>query len=231
LRVVHERKENNVPPPTSSPDRITKKEISRITREGVSDAQRQGFFNEFEQFMRREDMELDGLLEQDIVWKMKEFHKRRQEGKEYYIYSKDVQQAIDRRLSDLKDLEREWFILKESADDIDRSIAGIESEIHTKSQELKELMHQAKDKSVLERHVPKGQEFVLADGQKVSSLLELKIALKNMRHDVFDHHVNHSKNDFAQWMRIAHNNPEVADIMLQATSKGQLELLLGKLAR
>lgn len=123
LRKIHGRQETQ-PIPQAIPQRLTGDQLKEI---------KDGFFDEFEQFMHREDFASEGVLDQDIVWKMKEFHKRRQEGKEYYIYSKDVQQAIDRRLAELKDLEREWFMLREETDETERRMAGVESEIQARS--------------------------------------------------------------------------------------------------
>lgn len=49
--------------------------------------------------------------------------------------------------------------------------------------------------------VPKGKEFVLSTGESIDDLYSLRTALRNMDQSVFEHHVNDSKNDFAEWVR------------------------------
>jgi hypothetical protein len=188
-----------------------------------------GFFNEFEQFLTREDLEADGILEKDLVFRMKEFHRHRQEGKEYYLYSKDVQNAVGRKLSELKSMEREWFEKREQTDRLEKDLAMIEHEIESRTTELKGLLKQAKAASRLERAVPEGQEFMLADGRKLRSLLDLKVALKSMPDTVFSHHVTSIKNDFGAWIRGAMDDNALADQMGAVRDKQQLELLLGRL--
>ena len=186
------------------------------------------FFDEFEQFISREELATDGILEKDVIYRMKEFHRHRQEGKEYYLYSKDVQAAVTRKLAELKGLERDWFEQREQADAIEKSLAIIEHEIETRTTELKGLLQQARQKSRLENPVTQGQEFVLADGRRLSSLLDLKIALKNMPDTVFSHHVTSIKNDFAAWVRGAMNDAALADEMGTIRDKHQLEMFLAR---
>ncbi len=50
------------------------------------------------------------------------------------------------------------------------------------------------------RKVPKSKQFVLADGRKLSDIKELAFALGDMADEVFWHHVNEFKNDFACWL-------------------------------
>jgi len=215
--------------PTSPPPIVTSSPTNSI-RTPERAPMHDGFFGEFEQFLAREELEADGIFEKDILAKMREFHRRRQEGKEYYLYSKDMQQAINRKLAELKSLEHDWFTLRGQCDEIERHIVTIEHEIEASTGDLKELMKQAKAKSRLEGVVPEGREFQLGDGRKLKSLLDLKIALHTMRSEVFSHHVNATKNDFAAWARYAHNDPDLADQMMALHDKTQLEIMLGKIS-
>ena len=47
--------------------------------------------------------------------------------------------------------------------------------------------------------VPHEKKFFSNDGRVLSNLGELPNALENMSQDTFTHHVNHGKNDFANW--------------------------------
>jgi hypothetical protein len=189
----------------------------------------QSFFDEFEQFANRDDLDADNMLDKDLLWRMKEFHRHRQEGKEYYLYSKDVQSAVQRKLVDLKNLEREWFGKRAAADELEKEVQVIESEIEARTADLKQLFRQAKAKSKLEERVPEGQEFILRDGRKLANLLDLKLALHTMPEPVFSHHVSSVKNDFAAWVRGALGDAKLANEMGTIRDKTQLEMFLAKL--
>lgn len=189
-----------------------------------------GFFGEFGQFLLREELDAEGLMEEDILHKMREFHKAQQDGKEYYIYSDDVKRAIERKLKELKMLEKEWFHTREQIDELQRGITGIEQEIETHTHDLKQLLKQAKSKSSLEKRVPQGEEFVLADGRKLASLLDLKIALRTMPQDVFHHHINTSRNDFAEWVAGTMDDPDLAEKIRAIRDQHQLDVFLSRMS-
>jgi hypothetical protein len=46
---------------------------------------------------------------------------------------------------------------------------------------------------------PEGKQFVLNDGRILKNIKELADALEHMSNDVYAHHVNQDKNDFASW--------------------------------
>ncbi|MCG2689705.1 hypothetical protein L6252_00260 [Candidatus Parcubacteria bacterium] len=48
--------------------------------------------------------------------------------------------------------------------------------------------------------LPPEKCFWVCDGQVLKNLQELKVALERMTENVFRHHVNGLKNDFAKWM-------------------------------
>lgn len=188
------------------------------------------FFNEFEQFLMHEDLEAEGLLEEDILHKLREFHKHQSEGKQYYVYRKDVKDAMGRKLQELKGLEQEWFYSQEKLDDLKRGLSQIEKEIESRSQELKGLLKQERSKSRLENKAPPGEEFILTDGRKLSSLLDLKIALRTMPEQVFRHHVTSTTNHFVPWIQNALKEEEVAAALGKMHSKHEMEQYLSNLA-
>ncbi len=49
--------------------------------------------------------------------------------------------------------------------------------------------------------VPKGKEFVLSSGAKITSINELYKVLHKIDKKTFNHHVTKDKNDFADWIR------------------------------
>jgi hypothetical protein len=190
----------------------------------------ESFFTEFSQFLKRENLAAEGLLEKDILWRMKEFHKHRQEGKEYYLLGKDVQAAIERKIGELRKLEQEWFTQKAHADSLEHNVQLVEREIETRTAELKQLVRQANAKSRLEHTVPEGYELTLIDGRKLRSLLDLKNALRNMPDTVFASHVNPMRNDFAAWIRGSMNDPELGAKLTPIRDREQMEKFIREYA-
>ncbi len=60
---------------------------------------------------------------------------------------------------------------------------------------------------------PVEKHFVLQDGRKLDSLFQLIDELETMSEDVFRHHVNELKNDFANWVRDVFEAPPLAEEM------------------
>jgi carboxypeptidase C (cathepsin A) len=60
---------------------------------------------------------------------------------------------------------------------------------------------------------PVEKRFVLHDGRQVESLFQLIDELETMGEDVFRHHVNEMKNDFANWARDVFAAPSLAEEM------------------
>jgi hypothetical protein len=73
--------------------------------------------------------------------------------------------------------------------------------------------HKLKDKS---------KEFVLKDGTKLSSIKDLYGYLSTMSDDVFAHHVNESKNDFAIWIEHAHGEKFIALALRQTKTRDDM---------
>ena len=52
--------------------------------------------------------------------------------------------------------------------------------------------------------------FYLSDGRPLKSLLELADAIEEMDEDVFSHHVNQHRDDFAKWVSDIFHDEELA---------------------
>ncbi|MBI5392330.1 hypothetical protein HZA96_00540 [Candidatus Woesearchaeota archaeon] len=81
-----------------------------------------------------------------------------------------------------------------------------------------------------DKHMPKvlknvfhEHKFNLADGSSLFNLYELAAALKDMNGDVFSHHVNDSKNDFANWVKNVMHEHDLADQLSCIKSKQETE--------
>jgi hypothetical protein len=66
--------------------------------------------------------------------------------------------------------------------------------------------------------------FKLKDGKELLNLHELAIALRQMNDDVFSHHVNENKNDFASWIKDCMGEKQLASELSKYKTKTSNEL-------
>ncbi len=66
---------------------------------------------------------------------------------------------------------------------------------------------------------PKGQYFYLKNGKHLKNLHMLVAELHKVPDDVYNHHVNPEKNDFATWVQNSVNEIELAGRMKKAKNK------------
>ncbi|MFH1510278.1 MAG: DUF5752 family protein [Candidatus Woesearchaeota archaeon] len=79
---------------------------------------------------------------------------------------------------------------------------------------------------------PEEYAFMLADGRKLRSLTELIHSLKDMSDEVFTHHVNDFKNDFATWVHDIFEDKELSAELRSIRDRLKTqEHLLKKLAK
>ena len=82
-------------------------------------------------------------------------------------------------------------------------------------------------KSILLEVAPEDY-FYLKDQTAVRSLTELLNFLKTMSDDVFSHHVNFQKNDFANWIGDVFHDYELANDILNSHSKEEMIICIQK---
>lgn len=70
--------------------------------------------------------------------------------------------------------------------------------------------------------IPSEYAFVLNDGRKLKNLNELVLALQDMSENIFSHHVNENKNDFANWIRDVIKEQELANAVIEKRTKKEL---------
>ncbi len=75
---------------------------------------------------------------------------------------------------------------------------------------------------------PHDKRFVLRDGRVLKNLVELSHALEHMSDDVFNHHVNASKNDFRNWVRDVFSQKALAAELEKAKTRSDLQLAVLK---
>ncbi|MEM3126790.1 MAG: transketolase C-terminal domain-containing protein [Candidatus Woesearchaeota archaeon] len=69
--------------------------------------------------------------------------------------------------------------------------------------------------------------FVLKSGEKIYSLHELYYSLKKMSDDIFNHHVNDKKNDFANWIKDSFKDQKLADAIKKSKTKEAIIAVVG----
>ena len=76
---------------------------------------------------------------------------------------------------------------------------------------------------------PEEHHFVVADGKKLKNIIELADALEIMSEEIFRHHVNEAKNDFAAWVKDVFYDHSLAEDLSRA--KNRLETQIAILRR
>lgn len=76
---------------------------------------------------------------------------------------------------------------------------------------------------------PEEHHFVVADGKKLKNIIELADALETMSEEIFRHHANEFKNDFAAWVKDVFYDHSLAEDISRA--KNRLETQIAILRR
>ena len=76
---------------------------------------------------------------------------------------------------------------------------------------------------------PEEHHFVVADGRKLKNIIELADALETMSEEIFRHHANELKNDFASWVKDVFYDHSLAEDISRA--KNRLEAQIAVLRR
>jgi hypothetical protein len=73
---------------------------------------------------------------------------------------------------------------------------------------------------------PEEHHFILSDGRKLKSLLELADAVHEMSDDMFRSHVNDARNDFSNWIKDIFEEPILADELKRVGDRSRTEISL-----
>lgn len=76
---------------------------------------------------------------------------------------------------------------------------------------------------------PVEHHFVVADGRKLKNVMELADALETMTEEIFRHHSNEFRNDFAAWVKDVFYDHSLAEDISRA--KNRLETQIAVLRR
>jgi hypothetical protein len=73
---------------------------------------------------------------------------------------------------------------------------------------------------------PEQYHFILKDGRRLKSIQELSDALETMNDEVFFHHVNELKNDFASWVKDVFDEHSLADELKRTRNRVETRIKL-----
>jgi hypothetical protein len=97
----------------------------------------------------------------------------------------------------------------------------VEDELATLGKELARMRDEV-------RALPPYLYFRVADGQILKNLDDFKTALHHMSPETYARHVDHDRNDFADWIEHALQRKDVADAVRKATTWPELEAAIAK---
>lgn len=70
--------------------------------------------------------------------------------------------------------------------------------------------------------------FVLADGNTITSLMDLALNVDQMHDHLFYHHVNEERNDFSNWIKDVFEEIELAESLMNAKEKKDFQIKMLK---
>ncbi len=73
---------------------------------------------------------------------------------------------------------------------------------------------------------PEEQHFKIVNGQRAKDLKELLQVMQQMDEQVFQHHVNETKNDFSTWINDVFKNEQLAGEVRKARTRMEAEVTL-----
>ena len=73
---------------------------------------------------------------------------------------------------------------------------------------------------------PVEQHFIVADGTKLKSILELADALETMSEEIFRHHANDFKNDFSAWVKDVFYDHSLAEDISRAKNRLETQITI-----
>ncbi|MBR9699721.1 hypothetical protein GOV09_04660 [Candidatus Woesearchaeota archaeon] len=97
--------------------------------------------------------------------------------------------------------------------------------IAPKKKAVKKTVNPPKPNNFL-KQAPQHKVFVLADGKILKDIRGLAYAMKEIGDDVFWHHVNDARNDFANWVRHVFRDEKLAEALEHAKDRVQTELVI-----
>ena len=78
------------------------------------------------------------------------------------------------------------------------------------------------------KNAKNSEYFFVKDGKAIKNIIELSNDLDRMTDDVFRHHVNDMKNDFANWIKDIFKEEKLAKELFKTTDKDKTQIIILK---
>lgn len=104
----------------------------------------------------------------------------------------------------------------------------MESKKKTKQEDGTSKGKSDQTKPSIARSVSPEYYFFLSDGRPLKNLLELADAMEEMTDEIFHHHVDEHKNDFARWVNDVMGDEELAIKLGHAKTRASHQLIILK---
>lgn len=177
------------------------------------------FFANLEKFLSNKKGAIHDLSSKDIINKMRNYHSSKKEGHHFFLHEDDIQHRFAEKLDELKDLESEWIGRQKELESVEMHLLDKEVQIEEKLEELRKIMDSGNKFKLFQNNAPTGKEFILENGVVLKSIQELLYYLPQMPDNVFFHHVNDTKNDFCDWIKIVFSSNELSNHLWGSKSR------------
>ena len=78
------------------------------------------------------------------------------------------------------------------------------------------------------KNAKNSEYFFVKDGKAIKNVIELSNELDKMTDDIFKHHVNEMKNDFANWIKDIFKEEKLAKELFKTTDKDKTQIIILK---
>jgi len=184
------------------------------------------FFSEMEKkFLSDKETfrsELHEFISNELVHKMKDYHDSMKSGGAFFMNESDIDRHAYRKIIELKELEAEWLMRRREFEVTKDLLAEKEAQIASKLGDFRKVLRGGERFKLYNRKAPEQMAFKLNNSKLLFSIQELLYSLPEMPDEVFKHHVNDSRNDFASWILNVFHAPDLAGMVEGARSKDAL---------
>ena len=201
-------------------------EVPKPSKQEKEHVEKSHFFAQLEKMFSKKGDKIHKYTSKDLVSKMKEYHDSVKTGHGFFLHEGDVEKQIHDKVSELKKLEAEWVSRKKESEAAEMFLLEKELQIETKLEEMKTLVSSADKYRLFYTHCPSDKTFILNNGHVLNSIQELLYYLPHMSDDLFEHHVNGSRNDFSSWIKFVFQAENLADALMDAHSRQDMIKIL-----
>ena len=178
------------------------------------------FFNHIQKYISKKDSgTITSFKANELVKKMKEHHESLRSGHDFFLHEKDVDEKVQKRMEELRELETEWLVRKRQLEAAELDLVNVESKMEHRFEEFKNILSTASMYRLFNTKAPDGKEFILNNGETIHTIQEMVYRLQDLDEETFHHHVNNERNDFASWIKYVFGAEELSKAIISVNDK------------